>query len=43
MHNWPDLEIGKFAIRAGPFFAASAHIILDVSRPTVVNPQNSLA
>ena len=23
MHNWPDLEIGKFAIRAGPFFAAS--------------------
>ena len=23
MHNWPDLEIGKFAIRSGPFFAAS--------------------
>ena len=23
MHNWPDLEIGKFAIRPGPFFAAS--------------------
>ena len=23
MHNWPGVELGKFAIRSGPFFAAS--------------------
>ncbi len=23
MHNWPGLELGKFAIRPGPFFAAA--------------------
>ena len=23
MHNWPGLEVGKFAVRAGPFMAAA--------------------
>ena len=26
MHNWPGVELGKFAIRSGPFFAASDFI-----------------
>lgn len=31
MHNWPGVELGKFAIRSGPFFAASDFIEATVS------------
>ena len=31
MHNWPGVELGKFAIRSGPFFAASDFIEATIS------------
>ena len=31
MHNWPGVELGKFAIRGGPFFAASDFIEATIS------------
>jgi hippurate hydrolase len=31
MHNWPGVELGKFAIRSGPFFAASDLIEATIS------------
>ena len=30
MHNWPGLEAGKFAIRPGPFFAATDQFEIEV-------------
>ena len=30
MHNWPSLEVGQFAIRSGPFFAASNQLEIRV-------------
>lgn len=30
MHNWPGLDAGKFAIRSGPFFAATDLIAIEV-------------
>jgi len=30
MHNWPGEEVGKFAIRSGPFFAATDQFEIDV-------------
>ena len=31
MHNWPGVELGKFAIRSGPFFAASDFVEATIS------------
>ena len=31
MHNWPGVDLGKFAIRSGPFFAASDFIEATIS------------
>ncbi|ASJ75710.1 M20 aminoacylase family protein [Granulosicoccus antarcticus] len=31
MHNWPGQEVGKFAIRLGPFFAAADQFEIQVS------------
>ena len=30
MHNWPGLEVGQFAIRSGPFFAATDLLEIEV-------------
>ncbi len=31
MHNWPGVDVGKFGIRPGPFFAAADLIQIDVT------------
>ena len=31
MHNWPGLEVGQFAIRPGPFFAAANQIEIRIT------------
>ena len=31
MHNWPGLPLGQFAIRSGPFFAATDTYTIDVT------------
>ncbi len=31
MHNWPGVETGRFAIRSGPFFAATDQFVIDVA------------
>ena len=31
MHNWPEADVGTFAIRAGKFFAAADHFDVTIA------------